>query len=353
MLLKVALPFALMIQPVNAEMLHRKVFAMGTELSISIEGNTRDQALLHSEATLKIIREAEDRLSTWRPTTELSRINLADANQEIQLSPALFADLKSAWECEKETDGAFSPALARLVEAWGLRTGGQYPSDTTWNQARMESGTGLFKLSDLNQRGPITLTKSNPRAGIEEGGFGKGAALDEAVHYLKKNGIKNATLNFGGQIATLQPGSTLVEIADPSDRSRTLITFTADTTSIATSGNSVHRNPVMVNGKKKSLGHLLNPFTGKPTDFEGSVTVLHADALKADCHTKVLVQGSKKALEWANRREAKILILSPAKKKGHWIAETSCAWTAPIKADFTKVTWKKQNHCSSTQRSNT
>ncbi len=144
-----------------------------------------------------------------------------------------------------------------------------------------------------------------------------------------------------------------MEIADPSDRNRTILTFTGDSHSVATSGNSVHHNSVRLNGKQKKLGHLLNPFTGKPFEFEGSITVLHSDALKADCYTKVLVLGKAKALEWANQREQKILILSPGKKKGHWIAETSCAWTAPIQTDFNKVTWNKPSHCKTSKRSNT
>lgn len=345
MLLNTILPLALIIQPVNAETLHRKVFAMGTELSITIEAGTRDQAMLHSESALKIIRESEERLSTWKPTTELSRLNQQKANREITLSPALSADLKSAWECESETDGAFSPALSRLVEAWGLRTGGQQPTNAEWQRARKESGTGLFKLSESDPQGRITVTKHADRAGIEEGGFGKGAALDEAVSSLKKNGVVNATLNFGGQIATINDQPQLIQIADPSDRSRTLLTFTSTSPSIATSGNSVHHNTVMVNGKKKSLGHLLNPFTGKPAELDGSITVQHLHALKADCLSKVLVLGKAKAMEWANRRGQKILILSPANGRGRWIAETSCAWSDPITADFSKVTWKKNHHC--------
>jgi thiamine biosynthesis lipoprotein len=329
----------------NAEPFERKVFAMGTELSISLEGVSRKQAVEHSEAVLKLVRTAENRLSTWKADSELSHLNLSPVNQSIVLSPELSSDLRGAVECETETNRAFSPALAPLVKAWGMRTGGKQPADSEWKSAFLNSGTKHFQFTLNAGTNTLSVTKKSNHAGFEEGGFGKGAALDEAIAYLKKNGVKDALLNFGGQIAMITENAKTVEVADPSDRQRKLLTFRTDAPSIATSSNSVHRNVAVVNGRMKTIGHLLNPLNGKPIEHGGSITVLHSSALKADCRTKVFVLGAKRALDWANRNQERILILRPGSRKGQWIAETSCDWNAPLDADISRLKWIKPTHC--------
>jgi len=334
-----------MLASVNAEPFERKVFAMGTELSIAFEGLPREQAVSHSEAVLKIIRTAEERLSTWRKDSELSRLNLTFANHPVVLSPALSSDLRAALACEIETDQAFSPALAPLVHAWGMRIGGRQPSPSEWKAAFRNSGTKHFLIKPITGSDALSITKKTDRAGFEEGGFGKGAALDEAIAFLKKNGVKDAFLNFGGQIAMIGDRARSIEVADPSDRTQNLLSFKTDAPSIATSGNSVHRNVTRVNGRSKAIGHLLNPLNGKPIDHAGSITVLHSSALKADCYTKIFVLGAEKALQWANRNHERILVLRPGASGGHWIAETSCEWNAPLQADFKKLKWIKSTDC--------
>ncbi len=319
---------------------------MGTELSIELEGIPREQAITHSEKVLNIVRSAEERMSTWKQTSELSKLNQAKANQPIPLSPELSSELSAAWECETETHGAFSAALAPLIEAWGMRTGGKIPDSKSWKTAFQNSGSIHFDRMRNHESGVITVTKKMDAAGIEEGGFGKGAALDQAMNYLNQQKLPHAILNFGGQIAQISHEPQWIEVADPSNRQHTLLKFKTRSASVATTSNSVHRNAIQIQGRKKKLGHLLNPFTGKPFETDASITVLHHSALKADCHTKVLIFGKTKALEWAHQHAEKILILTPAQKSGQWIAETSCDWTDDIQLLSPFVQWKKHNPCT-------
>ena len=352
-MLRLAFLFLVVMNPsANAEPFERKVFAMGTELSISFEGLSRELAVAHSEGVLKFIRNAEDRLSTWRTESELSRLNHSPANQPVLLSPELSSDLRGAVECETETNRAFSPALAPLVKAWGMRIGGKQPADSEWKSAFLNSGTKHFQFTLNAGTNTLSVTKKSNPAGLEEGGFGKGAALDEAIAYLKKNGVKDALLNFGGQIAMIGNRPRPIDVANPSDRNQRLLTFRTDAPSIATSSNSVHRNVAVVNGRMKTIGHLLNPLNGKPIEHEGSITVLHSSALKADCRTKVFVLGAKRALDWANRNQERILILRPGTRKGQWIAETSCDWNAPLDADISRLKWIKPTHCKKEKERN-
>ncbi len=322
---------ALSLNIAHAELFTRKVFAMGTELEVTLKDISRDQALLLSEDILKIVQNTEKRLSTWRSDSELSQLNSSKANSPFTASNELSMDLKKAFECEIETDGAFNPALAPLVGAWGLRVGGHVPNKTELKMAKENSGTQLFKVEyarDSNQKS--IFTKITNRAGIEEGGFGKGAALDEAIQFLKTQSPMEATLNFGGQIAFIGKSKKTVAIADPSDRSKTILTFETDSPSVATSGNSVHHNTVKKNGKKITIGHLINPRTGIPVNDEGSITLLESSAFKADCKSKVFTLGRKNALNWADQHQVKILWLSRPSKKEPWTAHTSCAWNELI-----------------------
>src|SRR5215470_2416363 len=71
----------------------REVAAMGTRLRICVEAHDRRTALAASEAAVAAVEQAERRLSTWRPETELARLNATAVGTPCRLGPQLAAEL--------------------------------------------------------------------------------------------------------------------------------------------------------------------------------------------------------------------------------------------------------------------
>jgi thiamine biosynthesis lipoprotein len=297
---------------------------MGTSLDVRVFSHSRAEGLAASDAVWKAVQEDEQRLSTWIPASELSRINHGIIGKIQPISRLLRRDLENAFACEEKTDSAFSPTLGPLVQAWGLRRGGRIPTDSERAQALSQSLSGAFTL---NAQGVV---KNRAGARFEEGGFGKGVALDDAISAL--SGTDEAVLNFGGQVSILGAKPIPIEIADPSHRDKALLSFEAGQGSISTSGNSVHGMKVQTPRGLIQIGHLLDPRTGKPAPFDGSVTIVAQTGAEADCLSKVFVLGVTQGLEWARLHHVQALYISPSPVSGHWTASMSCDWKAPLTA---------------------
>jgi thiamine biosynthesis lipoprotein len=258
---------------------------MGTALDLEIEAADRPAGLAASERAVEALEAAEARLSTWREDTELARLNRTPVGEPRALSPALARELQAARRCWEETGGAFDPGVGALVRAWGLRTGGRIPAPAELREANGVSGLRLREDVAIREKDLL----------LEEGGWGKGAALVDALKALKRYGVARASLDLGGQVAVLG-GGWEVPVADPRRRDRSVALLTVDGGSVSTSGNSEHG--FETGGKR--YGHILDPRTGEPAPDFGSLTVWTADPLRADClSTGLYVMGPERALAWA------------------------------------------------------
>lgn len=286
----------------------RRVMLMGTALDLEVEATDRAAALAASEKAVEAIEAAEARLSTWRDDTELARLNRASVGERVPLSPRLTAELAAVRRWSRETGGAFDPAIGPLVQAWGLRQGGRLPS--TGERA---AAVAASRMEGLHlEAGTAVRT----RAGLvlEEGAWGKGAGLADAVAALESApAVTRATLDLGGQVALYARAARgarapwTVPVADPWRRGRPVAELTVDGGSLSTSGDS--ERGIVAGGRK--LGHHLDPRTGDPAPSFGSVTVWTENALDADClSTGLYVMGPEAAMAWAARHpRIEVLIL--------------------------------------------
>lgn len=268
----------------HSALIERRVMLMGTALDVEVEAADRPTGLAASERAVEALEAAEARLSTWRDDTELARLNRTPVGEPRTLSPALFRDLQVARRCWEETGGAFDPGVGALVRAWGLRGGGRIPDPAELRAANGASGLRLHDGVAVREKDLL----------LEEGGWGKGAGLVDALEALKRNGVARASLDLGGQVAVL--GGWEIPVADPRRRDRSVAVLKVDGGSVSTSGNG--ERGIVVEGKR--LGHILDPRTGEPAPDFGSLTVWTADPLRADClSTGLYVLGPERALAWA------------------------------------------------------
>jgi thiamine biosynthesis lipoprotein len=268
---------------------------MGTDLEIAVRARDRASALAVSEAASQAVVEADRRLSTWRGDSELSAVNRRDSDRPQELSPMLARDLGGALRWHQRTAGFFSPGLGALVSAWDLRGVGRVPSDTELRQALLASTVEGTILVDR------LLHLGVPGLQFEEGGFGKGVALRDALDSALARGAECVVLDFGGQVAVGGDcGATAIGVSDPSVRHQEVAVLELIEGSAATSGLS-ERN-FTINGTRR--GHILDPHTGLPAPDWGGVTVVAADPMVADClATALFVMGPVRGPEWVREQE--------------------------------------------------
>lgn len=255
--------------------IERLVGAMGTGLSVEVEAATRPVALRASEAAIREVEATEARLSTWRPTSELSRLQGAEGAWGA-LSPPTLEDLAAAVRWSRATNGRFDPCLGRLVEAWDLRGPGRIPAAEVLAAARASSGCDLLELDLEGGRGRLLRG-----ARLDAGGFGKGAALDRALRAAAAQGAARVHLDLGGQHAFLGEGTWSIDLAHPRERQQPVLRLTLPAGSVATSGNSERR----WSAGGRTFGHLLDPATGAPREVDShphTATVVAPRALAAD-----------------------------------------------------------------------
>lgn len=289
--------------------IERLVAVMGTSLSMEIEAADRGAALAASEAAVRAIEAAEQRLSTWRPESELSQLNAAGARS---ISAPLAAELGQALGWARLTGGAFDPTVGPLVEAYGLRSGGRRPSAEELAAALARVGHQRLKLDgDLASLAPGTQ--------LEEGAFGKGAGLDAARAALVGAGARG-TLSLGGQVLRIGgSGPALLPLAHPDRRGEAVCEVElGPNESMATSACGVRPLEAPTEAPPESdgtqLSHILDPRSGLPAPAFGSVTVIAPSALTADAlSTAAFVLGPEAALEQAARWPGvEVLVLTRA-----------------------------------------
>ena len=268
--------------------IERRVLAMGTHFSVQVGAGSGG-----AEAAVQEVARIEAACSTWRPDSAWSHLNRA-GGQAVPLAPEWLRLLARVQTWSRATSGTFDPALMALLQAWGTREGGRIPNPQELTAARAASGSALLHLDD--QAGTAWL--SHPNAGLEEGGFLKGYALDAARSEAERRGASSGLLDFGGQL--LAWGKPVdVEIAHPRRRQQAALRVALEQASLSTSGCSERGR------------HILDPRTGQPCPDWGAVSVIASTGLDADVlSTALFVMGPQEGLAWAEAHQLAAVFLS-------------------------------------------
>lgn len=273
----------------------RDVYLMGTRALLAAYAGDREAGVAVLETTLDVLEDAEAELSTWRPDTPVSRLNRQPVGQPWTAAPALCRVFADVYEWQRVTAGAFDPAVGALAAAWRIHEGGRRPQDDELARARRQSG---LRLLDFDPNTCTVVRRAD--VAIDTGAFGKGEALDRVATALAG---RTWLVDLGGQVAVggAVPGGGPweVQIAHPLDRERAVMQVELRSGSLSTSGGS--ERDVYVGDVR--VGHIIDPRTGAPAPFAGSVVVWHERALVADIlSTALYVMGPEEGVPWAEAR---------------------------------------------------
>lgn len=98
------------------------------------------------------------------------------------------------------SEGAFDPAIGRVVELWDVTHRHAPPPD---QGVRRLAGRQLYRAVELGlERGQHAVRFATDDVHLDLGGIAKGYGVDRAVDALRDHGIHNALVNAGGATST-------------------------------------------------------------------------------------------------------------------------------------------------------
>jgi thiamine biosynthesis lipoprotein len=279
----------------EVQLVERSVYLMGTRATVRLWAENRAEGLTLVDSAIRELELTEQQLSTWIPDTPLAALNRQPVNTPWQADGSLCALLDGVAVWQRRTGGTFDPAIGAMLDAWDVHGEGRVPSAGELQAALDASG---FRHLDVDPHRCTVVRRRNVR--IDSGAFGKGEALDRAARAL---GQRSWMIDLGGQVSvrgtTPNGAGWPVAIANPEQRNRTALEITLQSGSLSTSGGSERDHNVA--GRR--IGHIVDPRTGVPAAFPGSVSVWHESGFVADVlSTALFVMGPDAGIQWAEER---------------------------------------------------
>jgi thiamine biosynthesis lipoprotein len=263
---------------------------------VTITAVARSEAEGQAAATAGFaeIHRLEELLSTWIPTSELSRVNTAAGVMPVHVSPETLTVVQRAMQVAEMTDGGFNIAIGPAVDAWNVTEGQQIPTE-----AELDALRPLVDLQAVHvdvREQTIFLEKTGMR--IDVGGIGKGFAADRAVEALWEAGAIAGVVALSGDIKTfghLPDGKMFpVGIQHPRENQSVLAWVELQDEAISTAGDYerfFERDGVRYH-------HILDPRTLQPARSCQSVTVIAREGVWADgLDTGIFVMGPERGME--------------------------------------------------------
>jgi thiamine biosynthesis lipoprotein len=251
-------------------------------------------------------------MSTYRPDSELSRLNQYEGSQWFAVSPQTAAVIDEAIRVGRLTDGAFDVTVGPLVELWnfGPRKGtrDRVPSAAEINAARRQLGLDALEV----RLSPPAVRKTRKDVRVDLSGIAKGFAVDQLAEHLELRGVHNYLIEVGGELRAegrnhhKTPWQVAVESPVAGIRSVERV-VPLDGAAMATSGD--YRNYFEQDGVRYC--HIIDPRSGRPiTHRLASATVIAPACSRADAvATALMVLGPEAGYELAQREKLAVLLL--------------------------------------------
>jgi len=233
-----------------------------------------------------------DRLmSTYKPDSEISRINRDAAKKPVRISAELLDLVARGIEMSRLTDGAFDITYASVGQMYDFRAGVR-PDDEQIEAALPAIDYQLVEL-DIAER-TVFFVRQGVR--IDLGGIAKGYAVERGVSILRAQGIEHGLVSAGGDSRILgdrRGAPWIVGVRDPRNSHRVVARLPLVDEAISTSGD--YERFFEEGGVR--YHHIISPATGRSASEVRSVTVIGPDATMTDgLSTGVFVMGVQDGL---------------------------------------------------------
>ncbi len=281
-----------------------------------------DEALARRAITaaLGAVRSVERSMSTYRPQSEITRLNRDGALKPVALSADTVRVLRDAVRFSALSGGAFDVTYAPLRTLWRqAEKRGALPTEEEIIGALEKVGSEHLHLSET------ACDFALDGMAVDLGGIAKGFAIDLACEALRAEGIDGALVDIGGDLRVLgrrpgrEPWKVMVNDPGPGEKPPLILLLTDR--AVATSGD--YQRFFTIGAQRFS--HIVDPRTGRPVESIPSATVIARDALSADAlATAISVLGLDDALRLVESLDGtECLILSARETSSPEIVKSS------------------------------
>jgi thiamine biosynthesis lipoprotein len=302
--------------PAAAELVAVEHAAMGTPVAIQIAAPAGHDlpALVAVQAAYAEIERLETLLSSYRSSSDVSRINAGAGGRPVRVSAETLALVLKSIEIGELTDGAFDITFGPLGDLWGFRRApGVLPSNELIGAARSLVDFRRIQVDVANQT--VRLPQAGMRIGL--GGIAKGYIVDRAADVIRRHGFRDFMISAGGDLRAdghhfEQPWQ--VGVQDPRRPDRVIARIPVSNASVVTSGD--YERFFILDGRR--YHHIIDPGTGMPAAACRSVTILSPDTGIADAlATGIFVLGPVEGLGLAERLAGVEALIIDADGKMH------------------------------------
>lgn len=274
--------------------------AMGTHLSYAAYTTpTLDAATIKAafeKATAEIER-IEALMTTWRPDSDLSKVNDAAGKSKVAIDPETFAVVKESLHTSAISSGTFDITFESLHGLWKFDQDLD-PHPPTPAEVKAKLHLVGWKHVHLDEAAH-TVFIDQVGTKISLGGIAKGYAVDKACAIVVASGLQSFFVQAGGDLYAkgTKPDGTAWQagIRDPRGPEGSYFAM-IDLSDHAFSTAGDYERSYIVDGKR--YHHIIDPRTGYPATASRSVTIYANDAYQADAiDDAVFILGPKKGLE--------------------------------------------------------
>ncbi|MCH8895665.1 MAG: FAD:protein FMN transferase [Proteobacteria bacterium] len=254
-----------------------------------------DDPLTAAEA-IRLVNEEMHRIdrsmSTYKPDSEISRINRDAAKNPVTISAELLDLIARGIEMSRLTHGAFDITYASVGQLYDYRAGVR--PDEKQIAATLPAISYRFVELDLVAR---TVFFARQGVRIDLGGIAKGYAVERGAGILRAQGIAHGLVSAGGDSRVLgdrRGAPWIVGVRDPRNSDRVVARLPLIDEAISTSGD--YERFFEEDGVR--YHHIISPATGHSASEVRSVTIIGPDATMTDgLATSVFVMGVDNGLQ--------------------------------------------------------
>ena len=279
---------------------------MGTRWSVLLDEPSVDADL--QPRLQAVVDQVDAQMSTWKPDSDLMRLNAAPLDAWVTLPDDLLTVLSAGLAISRQTDGAFEMNIGNAVRAWGFGPDGiSLDAIKAASAERRVPATDALELDLANK-----LARKSAALSLDLSGIAKGYGVDRLAETAQQLGHGATLCTIDGEVRATghrrngHPWSVAVETPDAAAVARHSLLALEDM-AVATSGDYRH----FVTVGRTRLSHTMDPQRGAPlVAAPASVSVLSPACMLADAMaTALMVMGEERGLAFAQDHKISALFL--------------------------------------------
>jgi len=275
--------------------LHEEDAIMGTAVNVELWDDDELQGRVLIQSVMDEMRRIDELMSTYKPDSELSRVNAGASDSPVTVSTELVKLIGLALNYSVITHGAFDITYASAGQYYDYRTG-RKPDSKQLAEALPAISYQHVRLDAAHSS--VHFLQKGVR--IDLGGIAKGYAVDRCIALLQAAGVNNALVSAGGDTRVIGrhwDHPWVIGIRNPRVHDAIVTKIPLEDAAISTSGD--YERYFEKDGIR--YHHILNPVTGKSPHEIHSSSIIGGNATDTDAlSTSVFVMGVEKGLALIN-----------------------------------------------------